>query len=1306
MGDKCNICQNRVYLLERHIEGGKLYHRSCYRHSELSPTNKVYTRSPFLSPSLSKETPPLSPSSHVKTSSSNSEHQHQHQHRTPGSHHHHNVGGGGGGGSGGGGGFTPSSKAGGETTATKSNQLSLVSSDIPRKTDSAGSKHSLAQPDREDTKKSKLQSISSNSEGQNQKASAIKDRLKNLKEKYEVTKKADDLPPEGKRSEHKSSLLKEKESHSEQFPLSGKESRQLEKRREQILSAEKRAEQSSRAGARNVPLIFQQKDSDSNTQSTSASSVLSNAKQSSTPSSSSNLHSSTLASSSSSTISYTPTSSKSSVILNTEPTQRKTARKVVKAELVSKKEVEVSDNKKSLQDKSKQEKEQSQMNKKNLLDVKENEKADIGRLQQKFSKTDEAGSTNSAHHPVAKARTQKPLDLSKNDSHEIPIPVLRKTEGSNATTPKAAPRKSRIDTTANKAQQEKLKHPQVTSGNLHKETPPHSARSLGSESPPPLPFTPPPPLPTSPPPSLPPSAVIKVDGTSPQNKAKSPTSESFLTESVAKSVNPSISNEKVSTHGPVKSRVAVSSQVVATTSNKRYSSPAIHDPPLALLVTPQVKDKEEQEVRYGLLASLAGVRSRASSVPGIPSLPLVTTSEPTPSQVSSADLSSSSTASSHLPPSSTPAKYLSSKTTVSHGDSSRKENSGISVSVVPKTIVPQNPKAASKVSNLHKKDTNGPQSHTLSGATVPEALNVLNNLKKVGDSKSSQPTDSISKTVIGSTKIEINVQNKQPKKNSLSASKEDLNETSTKSSSFGNKQKESHEHITDSNFKTVKLKHVGQPDSKPNVKPVSTLAFDIQLKKVENNLEDKKTKSHQISTTPSASLETSHNSDISKSKGEASSKHDLDKVRTDPDQSSVVKVQARGSKPLNLYEEDELPDWKAALEERKKKLREDATKSESSTMNVNQPAEKSTVKENTKPGKILIPSKDEKNSTRSENDQADFQKKSLTERATDLNQLNISDAKKGKTPANESTNLDKKSPTSSQHQGKATSVDWKQDAEMKIAALGGFDIDSEKEEKEATKPKRILPKLPDTMSVTKSESKAIDKPQSKLDTQKGEKEKIAFKEQSGDGKDKENTKESGPEFLTGKSKLKHVKLNEGNNQVLIKKNKLAPAPPTEKKETEDFRERLQNLKRVQGGEEIVSENENQTPELPALSSGKTTKPTQQNAQPTSKFLNLTKPLPLVGDSKNTNTNNNQSKNVKDQTGLVKANKKSLMDSINLTSSPDVSDEEGHNRGKTFSAQKHSTPIMENGKTSPKTKKKKIPFFGKNKKVLRICSCNF
>lgn len=46
MGDKCSICHDKVYLLERHIENARLYHRSCYRRSELSPQSRLSKRQP------------------------------------------------------------------------------------------------------------------------------------------------------------------------------------------------------------------------------------------------------------------------------------------------------------------------------------------------------------------------------------------------------------------------------------------------------------------------------------------------------------------------------------------------------------------------------------------------------------------------------------------------------------------------------------------------------------------------------------------------------------------------------------------------------------------------------------------------------------------------------------------------------------------------------------------------------------------------------------------------------------------------------------------------------------------------------------------------------------------------------------------------------------------------------------------------------------------------------------------------------------------------------------------------------------
>lgn len=34
MGDKCGICKDKVYLMERYIENGKFYYRVCFRKSE------------------------------------------------------------------------------------------------------------------------------------------------------------------------------------------------------------------------------------------------------------------------------------------------------------------------------------------------------------------------------------------------------------------------------------------------------------------------------------------------------------------------------------------------------------------------------------------------------------------------------------------------------------------------------------------------------------------------------------------------------------------------------------------------------------------------------------------------------------------------------------------------------------------------------------------------------------------------------------------------------------------------------------------------------------------------------------------------------------------------------------------------------------------------------------------------------------------------------------------------------------------------------------------------------------------------
>ena len=1202
----------------------------------------------------------------MKTSSSNSEH--QHQHRTPGSHHH-NIG------------STPSSKAaaGGESSKF-SFPSSVGSSDSPRKTDSAGSKHALAQADRDDTKKYKLQPTSASSEEQSQKANAIRDRLKNLKEKYDMAKKTDDVPLEGKKEVPKISASKEKPSHSGALPFSGKESRQLEKRREQILSAESRSEQSSRAGSRNVPLIFQKKDADSSTPSTSASNVLSNSKQSSTTTSSStstfHLSTPTSASSSftSSTISNTPTSSKTSSISHTGAQQKKSGPRVVKAELVSKKEEEVSVDKKVAHNKPKSDKDQSHVKSKAALDVKDNEKGDIASLQKKFSKSEESGSAGVPSHPVARVRTHKPSDASKHDKPEFATPVLRKTEETISNTPKAAPRKSLAETAAEKrVPPERPKQAPATAFNVPKDKPPNSARSSGSGSPPPLPSTPPPPLPTSPPPSLPPSAVVNVDVSSPRSKTKSPTPVS----KPSGGLSPKASSEEVSTHAPVKSRVAVSSEAIASTSNKRFSSPAIHDPPLAVLVTPQVKDKGEQQVLNGLLASLAGVRGRASSVPGIPALPFSTSS----SAVSSADLTSAPTPQQSHSPTSIPANNVPSTTT-------RTEKAELSVSVLPKkTIldaqqdVNKTPgSAVLKDNDPHKKITNGPRPISPSGAKVPEALSVLSNLKKVGGSKSSQSTDLTKKTAVSSAKIEMNshtTPHHTVKKNALSVSKENLNDISkSKPISADIKNQESQDRITDANFNTVKLKPVAQQDQKQNSKTVSTVGFDIQLKKVDDKPDYKKTIAQHMPAAVPELLPATLGYDGPKSGG--------DGVTKPVDDSAQPSVIPRSSKPQNFYEEDELPDWKAALEERKKKLRDNNAKSDSPVMKVTEPKEHTAIKEKAKSEDVVALSENKKVSPRLENDRSDNKTKSPREKPVIPQLSKTPDKKPGMGLVEANGAVGNKSSINIQLKGKTKSSDWKHDAELKIAALGGFE--SEEEDKQASKPKRVLPQTPGVAPVTNSESET-NGDKSKPGARKEEIEKKSKK--INEVKDK--TKDSVPEFLTGISKLKPVGLTEESKALTkTKKDRPAPAPPVERKEGEDFRDRLQNLKRVQGAGENFSQNAGQT----VVSKDKI-KPAKPSSQPEENLPKLTKPLQLGGGSGGKNTNNNKSKEGEDPSKTAKNN--SLMESINLTNTSDIFDEENKN----YSPQRHSTPIIENRKTSPKAKKKKIPFFGKNKKVIYL-----
>ncbi|GFO23383.1 mical-like 1 [Plakobranchus ocellatus] len=1353
LGDKCNICQNRVYLLERHIEAGKLYHRSCFRHSELSPTNKVYTRSPFLSPSLSGETPPLSPS-HIHMSTSNAEH---HQHRTPGSHHHHHA-------------ASSSSKmeagtgqghseSGGKKSLAPFSLVS-ASSSSPRKMDGTATKHSLAQSDREDTKKSKLQvkpnSREEQQQQQQQKANAVKDRLKNLKEKYEVAKKEHDSASDGKKLESPShaAAAKDKQKSSGAFPLSGKESRQLEKRREQILSAEKCAEQqSTRAGTRNVPLILQQKEADPKTQSSSASHVLSSGKQITPPAStSSSFQSSVSSTSSSSIITNTPTSSKTSITLDTDKPEKKTPRKIVKAEFVPKKE-EVLETKKSLPDQKKSEKDQRSAANSTVLEVKHREKTDITSLQKKFSAPEDAGASKPSPHPVAKVRTHKPSGMATCDNGEAATtPILRAAEPKTSSTPKAAPRKSLIEITSEKkVPPERPKLSPSADKTLTQKTPPTSARSSGSESPPPLPETAPPPLPNSPAPSLP-SAVIKVDTTSPRSSSSVQVAR---TRQGPEAKDPG--NQEVTTHGPVQSRVAVSTEAVAKTSSKRWSSPAIHDQPLTVHGSLQVKDKGEQQVLTGLLASLAGVRGRAGSVPGTSAqLSLPATTASLSSQTSPPPPSSSPSSSAPTPAS----KVSSINIPTDKGSAGAKDcKTSTAVHPVPKKTADIANKCqgspAVKTSESLKPASNGPRPVSSTADKLPEALSVLNSLKKVGG-------DHIT-TSGGSTKIEIGshtASSKPGQKNFLTASRENLTQISTKPTSSKTKTEnhpgdsagklgqknfltvsrenlnqtstkptldESKQTETDANFNTIKLKPVVPDQRKNDGKSTAVPAFNLQLKKIQSSHENKESNSPYPQKALSRSIENLDDVKSSKDSMEKNSDKSVNDKSGQRQTSAVQghKTQEKTDKSVNdksgqrqtsasqehktqgkktrkhSYEEDDLPDWKAALEERKKKLIArcadspgyQETKPEELSAAHKAAADSAVDRDQTTHGDVPARSKEEKKSDdASKKDLLASKTKAQRSKSRSPHRTTKAVEKSAGVSVISADTPDKNAKTDLNVKETKKSSDWMHDAEMKIAALGGFE--SEEEEQVPQRPKRRLPVVP-SVATAELEPKATQKSKVNADDDSKGKDLVKITSSEGELRSKKPDRESEPEFLTGKAKLKHVDGSEESKfKQRAEKEKDMPVSPVKKEGgREDFREKLHNLKHVQAAGEGVSLSTLQADVVPEISDK--SKPSVQVSQTPQEVRKLlTRPLSL-GDN-GQNTNNNRSMSQLDKPNLTKVKAKSLLETVNLSSSPEVSDEEFKNK-KNNSQQRHSTPILENGKVSPKVKKKKILFFGKNKK---------
>ncbi|BFZ03505.1 hypothetical protein BsWGS_06544 [Bradybaena similaris] len=203
--DKCGICHEHVYLIERHMEDGKLFHRSCFRRSELSPANKVLTRSPFMSPSLSSETPKL-----TATNADNK----------------YSI-------------FSEADRDDKVTNLQRHMDIHPVKTEsdikVSRKLDfAAGSKHPIDGPGREDTKKSKMQPKTVFDDEKSKKIPAEKDKS------VEYTS--------------------QKNSESNRFlPLSSKEAHKLEKRQEGNVTSEKTLKEKPDNTKVNKSVFLQQK---------------------------------------------------------------------------------------------------------------------------------------------------------------------------------------------------------------------------------------------------------------------------------------------------------------------------------------------------------------------------------------------------------------------------------------------------------------------------------------------------------------------------------------------------------------------------------------------------------------------------------------------------------------------------------------------------------------------------------------------------------------------------------------------------------------------------------------------------------------------------------------------------------------------------------------------------------------------------------------------------------------------------------------------------------------------------------------
>ncbi|KAK7003523.1 MICAL-like protein 1 [Biomphalaria glabrata] len=750
--NKCAICQKQVYLLERHMEGGKLYHRSCFRHSELSPTNKVYSRSPFLSPSLNSGSP-VSPFHEINDSKGDG----------------------------------------------------LHNDKTVKKTEGVAVKHSLSEPDREDSKKSKYQSSESSSA-----KIAIKERLEDLKSKYTEKEKI----------------------HDHYLPLSSKEANKLEKRKAEILSSEKSAETAIKGSKRSVPLIFQKQEelkaSASLEQSVSLSSTSSFPK--------------------------TPISNNGS---------------------------KAGDTNKFLKDKTKFE---------DGNDLK---------LDQKIT----AASVSTTSQEATKKLTNpkaKPRSLASTFINEMPPAKLLSDTSemsvSKEKTPKPAPRRLFTESSDIKPTPERPKALAISQDPVNSKT-----KNETPESPPPLPST------------LPPSV-------SKHPSLQSPVSPTTFPPAHAIEAHSKISSSAKTVNTESKESERESNRV----SEKRWSTPAALASP-AVLVIPMEK-KEEENVKTGLLSSLAKVRNRTMSTPGPNSVNLTL-----PSQSHTVSNQSNSKFSS----------VGSSKPDYVLSDLSIPNKSKLGTQSKEKTKSTLKPSGQNELTifkvpdETPKKDSS---TAAIKSKNIPESVSALSSLKHIDlrtPSQTQSPTKSTTKEKSETPSLMGILKNGIKK-----STKMEIKDVASKKDS-------------------------SVSPALKDVKQLSSVSIDVSLteRKPVDQIDRKKSNTHLISTDSKSNTENQKNvpksnkflpeEKVINTPSSVDISVKLQRSNSDTMDSDVLNtIKDNSLKPVSLSIAEDVPQWKKNMEERKKK-REELAKIELSTVRTKSTSSTSDSKMRPKSADIL-----------------------------------------------------------------------------------------------------------------------------------------------------------------------------------------------------------------------------------------------------------------------------------------------------------------------------------------------------------------